>query len=312
MRLPLRAAAAIVPLIALTACMDMDFGPSDRYQKDFHYSYAIAPGGRLSLQNVNGSIDIYGWDKNSVEINGTKYAATQEQLDEIKIDVDASGNAVQIRTLPISNTGWGHHTAGARYTIRVPHSVVLDRITSSNGPIRVEDVSGAARLRTSNGAIRVFRVTGDLDLQTSNGGIEATGQNGNAVLHTSNGSITIEMAKGALDASTSNGSITARVTQADADQPVRLGSSNGHIELTLDAPRDVHATTSNSSIVVRMPDSVNARVRARTSNSSISSDFDVTVHGGTMSKHLLEGQLGSGGPLIDLSTSNGAIKLLRI
>lgn len=310
MRLPLRSFVAVTPVLFLAACDDFDFGPSDRYKADFHYSYSLAPGGRVNLENSNGSVEIYGWDKNTVEINGTKYANTQQMLDEMKIEITPSSDSVQIRTEPQTNT-WGHGGRGARYTIRVPRNVLLDRITSSNGSIHVEDINGTARLRTSNGSIHVSRVAGDVDVQTSNGSIEVENQNGNTMLRTSNGRIQVELAKGSLDATTSNGSISARVTQADA-QPVRLGSSNGHIELTLDAVRDVHATTSNSSIVLHMPEQVNARMRARTSNSSITSDFDVTVHGGTISKHSLEGQLGSGGPLIDLATSNGSIKLLRL
>ena len=96
------------------------------------------------------------------------------------------------------------------------------------------------------------------------------------------------------------------------ENPVRLESSNGHIELTMDSARDVHASTSNSSITVRMPASVNADLNAHTSNSSITSDFDVNVHGGTISKRRMEGRIGNGGPMLDLGTSNGSIKLLRM
>jgi hypothetical protein len=76
--------------------------------------------------------------------------------------------------------------------------------------------------------------------------------------------------------------------------------------------REVHADTSNSSITVRLPSSAGATVRAHTTNSSIDTDFDVSVHGGMISKHRLEGTIGSGGPLLDLGTSNGSIKILRL
>ena len=99
--------------------------------------------------------------------------------------------------------------------------------------------------------------------------------------------------------------------EADAN-PVRLESSNGHIDLTMDAVREVKATTSNSSITVHMPSSANATLDAHTSNSSISCDFDVSVHGGMISKHRLEGNIGKGGPLLDLGTSNGSIKFLKL
>jgi DUF4097 and DUF4098 domain-containing protein YvlB len=99
--------------------------------------------------------------------------------------------------------------------------------------------------------------------------------------------------------------------EADSS-PVRLESSNGHIELTMDAAREARASTSNSSITVRLPPGVGAMVSAHTSNSSISCDFDVSVHGGQISKHRLEGTIGKGGPLLDLGTSNGSIKILRM
>src|SRR5204863_5707499 len=86
----------------LTGC-DIDeigsFGDSHAYQKDFHYSYDLQPGGRLSLENFNGAVEITGWDQNKVEIDGVQYASTPEMRDAIKIDVAASGDLVQIRTI---------------------------------------------------------------------------------------------------------------------------------------------------------------------------------------------------------------------
>jgi hypothetical protein len=70
-------------------------------------------------------------------------------------------------------------------------------------------------------------------------------------------------------------------------------------------------STSNSSITLHMPYQVNAHVMARTTNSSISSDFEIKMQG-DFSKNRLEGVLGNGGPLIDLSTSNGSIRLLKM
>ncbi len=118
------------------------------------------------------------------------------------------------------------------------------------------------------------------------------------------------MRRGGFEAATTNGPITARLTGPDP-RPVRLESSNGHIDLTLNAAREVHAETSNSSIVVRLPDSIGATVRAHTSNSSISSDFDLTAHG-AISRRRLEGTIGTGGPLLDLGTSNGSIRIVRL
>lgn len=309
MRLPSRFFAVAGLAFLLAGCEDFDLGPADRYRDDFHFSYPLAAGGKIDLQNANGDVDILGWEKDVVEINGTKYSNSKSALDSMKIEVVPASDSIRIRTIPPSPF---HGNSGARYNIRVPRRVLLDRIASSNGGVHVDDIQGNATLRTSNGTIRVERLQGDLDAQTSNGRIEVHDARGNCTLHTSNGHIEADAAKGGFTATTSNGSIRARLTEPDPDHLVKLESSNGSIDLTLEAAREVRARTSNSSITLHAPSSLNAHLRARTSNSSITTDFDVTVHGGEISKHSLDGNVGAGGPLIDLTTSNGSIKILKL
>ena len=81
---------------------------------------------------------------------------------------------------------------GARYIIRVPKRTILDRISSSNGPIHALDIEGAARLKTSNGGVRAENLQGNLDAQTSNAGIDVQNLEGSASLHTSNGRVHAE------------------------------------------------------------------------------------------------------------------------
>jgi len=304
----LRLTALLLPALWLSGCDEFDFdsGPSDRYKEDFHFSHALPQGGRVTVENANGAIEISTWEKNEVEVNGTKFAKTEEMLREIKIEFQPSSGAVSVRTIQPSRWRGG---GGARYFIRVPRRADLERITSSNGGIRVDGVEGNASLRTSNGAIRTTATKGMLDARTSNGGVELK-HTGSVEVHTSNGSIRADVERGAFTAETSNGSITARLTDADANAPVRMDSSNGSIDLTTNAPRDVRASTSNSSLTVRIPANAGARLRAHTSNASITTDFDVAVRG-VQGKHNLEGTIGGGGPLLDLSSTNGGIKVLK-
>jgi DUF4097 and DUF4098 domain-containing protein YvlB len=310
MRTSLFGAGLILSFVVLTGCEDFDLGSfsSDRYKEDFHFSYPLSSGGTVQLENSNGLVEIVGWEKDTVDIDGTKYANTEDRMREVKIDIEPSAGSIRIRTMP---PGDHRGNYGARYVIHVPRRAELQNISSSNGPIHVEGIEGHAHLRTSNGGIRASGIRGSLDAQTSNGPVDLSDVAGDTTVHTSNGSIHADVKKGNFEAITSNGSITARLVEPDS-RPVRLESSNGHIELNMDAAREVHADTSNSSITVRMPSSAGAQVRAHTSNASINSDFDVSVHGGTLNKHRLEGTIGAGGPLLDLGTSNGAIKIQRL
>ncbi len=245
-----------------------------------------------------------------MDVSGTKYAATVALRDAIKIDIQPSADSVYIRTVrPFERRG----NMGARFILKVPRQVALERIISSNGLVRIRDVDGPARLKTSNGSINVANVRGSLDASTSNGTVEAQNIDGSATLKTSNGRVHVDDVRGALEASTSNGGINVQIARADGGKPIRLQTSNAGVELALDgfSQNEVHVSTSNGSITLHLPTSVNAQVRANTSNSSISTDFDVKT-AGALTKHHLEGTIGAGGPLLDLSTSNGSIKLIKM
>jgi DUF4097 and DUF4098 domain-containing protein YvlB len=308
MRPKLLFAAMAAASLLMVGCDFENFGDAERYQRDFHASYPLKPGGRLSVETFNGSVDISGWDENTVDISGVKYGPTQDLADSLKIDMENTPDAVSIRAVrPSDRRG----NLGARFTIRIPRSAILDRISSSNGAIRTMDGAGPARLRTSNGQIRVQNLKGSLDAQTSNGSVELTDIDGDANVRSSNGHIRAERLHGSLEATTSNSSINAHVEESA--RPVRLDTSNGSVEVTL-PPRfssDIRVGTSNSSITLRMPDEPNARVIAHTSNSSITSDFEIRMLG-SFNKNHMEGTLGAGGNLIDLGTSNGSIRLLRM
>jgi DUF4097 and DUF4098 domain-containing protein YvlB len=204
---------------------------------------------------------------------------------------------------------------GVRFSIRVPRKALLDLASTSNGKIQLEDTEGRARLHTSNGGIRISRVKGEVEARTSNGTIEAQDIDGNVNLHTSNGAIRAETTHGSFEGTTSNGSITARLNDPAASWPIRAETSNGHIDLTLDAKQlpEVRASTNNSSILLRLPPSASARVRAATSHSSVTSDFDGLQTSDNRHRHSeLHGTIGGGGPLIDLSSSNGSIKIMKL
>jgi DUF4097 and DUF4098 domain-containing protein YvlB len=289
---------------------DLDIGGSERYTQDFHYSYALQPGGRLSVDNSNGSIEISGWDQDTIDISGTKYARTPELRDALKIEIEHTADAVHIRTVrPSDRRG----NMGAKYIIKVPRRTQLERIASSNGSIHTLDVEGPARLKTSNGAVRAENLRGSLDVQTSNGSIEVQNLEGSASLHTSNGRVHAEDVRGSLEADTSNGGIHVRLAKPEAGRPVKLETSNGPIELTMEAvnQNEIRASTSNGGITVHLPGDIGANLTAHASNSSISTEFEVATHG-TLEKHHLEGKIGAGGPAIELTTSNGSIRLMKM
>lgn len=287
-------------------------GDSGRYKEDFHYAFQQGAGGRLDLENFNGPVEIIGWDQSTVDISGTKYAEEESMLRAMRVEATQSGNTITVRTTRPEPRRWN---CGARYVIRVPRRTELSRIHSSNGGLRIEDVEGPVLdLTTSNGAIRLRNVKGRVDARTSNGSVDVQTADGGVTIRTSNGSVTLDNVRGTLNATTSNGAIRGTLVDSAPNDPIRLTTSNGPVDVKLQMPRnnDVIASTSNGSITIRMPSNAGAKLNATTSShDTITTDFDVQVHG-MLSRHRIEGTLGSGGPMLQLSTSNGAIRILRL
>lgn len=303
---------ALLPaILLLSGCDAADWGDARKYTEDFSFKYDLQPGGRISVENFNGGVEIYSWDQPNVEVTGAKFASREEDLARIKIDISSAPNRIQIRTVrPTEGSRRG--SLGARYRINVPRKTSLERVETSNGPVRVEGLEGEGRITTSNGPIRLTRHSGNLTLTTSNGPVDANDVQGVVTVTTSNGPVTATALKGHLEVTTSNGPIKVDIAETQQEKPLRLRTSNGPVQVTLAArpATDVIATSSNGPITVRVADNVGLRLKARTSNSRIQSDLPVT---GIVeqSKSRLEGTIGAGGPLLELTTSNGPIRIAR-
>ena len=124
---------------------------------------------------------------------------------------------------------------------------------------------------TVNGAIEVDHLSGDISVNTVNGSIDIS-------------------TSGEAEAQTVNGSIHARVG--------RDHWTGGSFE------------TVNGAVVVTLPEDVDAEVRASTVNGHVSSDFELSIPAsGRIIPLRIHATIGSGGPMLSLSTVNGEIAL---
>lgn len=307
----MRMALALATALLLTGC-DEFFEPAD-YQANFHYHYDLNPGGRIEVDNTNGSVEIQGWDGKGVEISGVKFASSQHLLEALHIDIHNSPDSIAIRTIyPPFHRSW------ANYRIRVPRQTIIERVNSTNGAIEVRNLDRgspmrAAHLKTVNGSIDAENFLGSVDAETTNGHIELRDISGTATMHGLNGRIDAERIAGACEARSVNGPIT--ILLEHAGDSLKASTTNGAIDLTFrEKPRDaVRASTTNGSITLRMPGDSAAHLRAETAHAPISTDFDLYehLHESTGGHNHVNGVIGNGGPEIELSTSNGRISVLK-
>ena len=185
-------------------------------------TYAVNPGARISLENINGDITVSGGSGSGteVEIVAHKKAGKQEYLDEMKIVVDADADYIRIETRhPERDGGWFNWTTdtsgSVAYELSVPADVTLDAIETVNGDVTIRAVSGTVKAGTVNGSLEIENLVGDVSLETVNGSISAEFD---------------AMSQGQrVDAETVNGKIALRLPE-DASARVTAETVNGCID----------------------------------------------------------------------------------
>jgi len=129
------------------------------------------------------------------------------------------------------------------------------------------------------------------ELESMNGNILVEKINGNTRVGTVNGGINIDKLSGSVDAHTTNGSIKATFNIFDKQNDIQLRTING-------------------SIRIKLPDEVQAFVKASTVNGNIKTDFPLTVKGKILKKNV-RGLINGGGGNIGLSTVNGSVNIFK-
>jgi DUF4097 and DUF4098 domain-containing protein YvlB len=230
---PIRRKAA---LTFVSACMALATLPATAspYRDEFHKTYPASSTVNVSLSNINGDVEITGWDRNEVQIDAVKTANSEQKLKEAEIRVDASQSSIHVQTHYPEH--WNNNDpASVHYTLHVPKNARLDKIDLVNGRLEVDSVKGEIRAASVNGSVTGRGLTGDIDLSTVNGSVSSElldlGNARRVKLSSVNGRVELSMPKDAnahLSANTISGSISS-----DFQLPVHKGFVGSDLDTTL-------------------------------------------------------------------------------
>lgn len=212
----IRPATRIAAVAALLSATLIASAAVAAVQEEVHLTYPLSAGGRVSLENVNGDVEIEAWDRNEVEIRATKSAGDAELLAELEVEVDASADSVRIRTeYPNQRGSWfGDDHLEVEYTLHVPRGARLAEIELVNGTLDLVGIEGGSEVSLVNGDLRASELGGDLALETVNGRLEvelgSLASTRDVRLESVNGKVVLILPRSAgvdLRASTVHGSI---------------------------------------------------------------------------------------------------------
>jgi hypothetical protein len=132
----------------------------------------------------------------------------------------------------------------------------------------------------------------DLTLKTHNGGIAISDVRGQIRFDGNNGGVHLKRLAGDVTGATVNGGVQVELAGAIWDG------------------RQLEVSTRNGGVSVAMPSYYSAHIQAETQSGGVQSDFPVMLEGNVRPRRL-DFSLGSGGPLIHITTTNGHVSLKR-
>src|SRR5215471_7920176 len=230
-------------LITMCAVLSLSFAGSaaaqtrDEVREEIHQTYPIAADGRISLNNINGSVHISVWDRSEVKLDAVKSAGSKERLDEMTVKIDSTtGDLIVKTTYARRDNNWTNedrrnydNPGSVEFTLTVPRTANINKIELINGDLDIEGIAGEVRASSINGRVVAKALTGRVKLSTINGRLEATFDRvdpANGIsLNSVNGSVAVVLpsdAEGELKASTVHGGITNEI-----GLPVKKGKHVG-------------------------------------------------------------------------------------
>ena len=197
--------------------------PDSQVSEEFHQTYPISENGKITLENISGSVSIKGWDRNEVKVDAVKKAYNQDRLSDADIQVNADSSSVKIKTKYRSNNlTWNdqgynreNNPPTVEYTLMVPMNARIDKVNVVNSSVDIDDLNGEVNASSVNGRVRASKLSGGISLSTVNGRLEVSFDQLSASQHirlsSVNGTVVLALGSGAnaeIDANTVHGGIT--------------------------------------------------------------------------------------------------------
>jgi len=187
---------------------------AEELREVFHQTYPLTRQGRVSLDNLNGNVRVVTWDRDEIQVDAVKHSKKQEDMDRVKIEVNARADRIRILSkYSDSKPRQGRNdSASVDYVLTVPKQCRLDKVSTVNGGVEIENVGGDVEAGSVNGPVTASGLAGEVELSTVNGPLKAgvVELKKPVSLKSVNGSVTLAVPANAnanVSADTLNGSI---------------------------------------------------------------------------------------------------------
>jgi hypothetical protein len=235
-------ACMLLAALALSTGMALPAAAQALAEETFERTVPLPSGGVFSLSNVNGSVEIEGWNREEVHILARKFTVgSAGDLRQVAIDVGLSPESVSVATRYSEGSGV---EVNVEFRVRVPARVRLASVSTVNGSVTVHDVSGAGSLTAVNGNVVLARGAGIFSARATNGNVTLELLSLEGGLAPVPGSARGAAPRG-ISAQTVNGNVAVALP-ADAGAELEARTQNG--DFSSDLPLLAHSSAAGRAI----------------------------------------------------------------
>ncbi len=186
-------------------------------------TYAINRDGRVEVSNINGPVEVTGWDRSEVKLYTKKVANTKERLEDLEIEITSTSDIFRVGVNYKNTTGkWSSgDKLYVEFQLMVPKTAIVNELGSVNGSVTVRGLTNMTVVSAVNGTVKATELRGKVKLSTVNGSIRAEFAEVKPDMEISLGTV--------------NGSVEARVP-SNVDVTVKADSLNGSITTDFGLP----------------------------------------------------------------------------
>jgi DUF4097 and DUF4098 domain-containing protein YvlB len=273
----------------------------------FDETRALNPNARVSLENMQGRIEVTTWDRDEIHISGSRADGTEG------LSIEGDADRLQVTIVYPKGRGWfgtWGRIGDSTLRVTVPVGVALD----------VEAVSAAIDVRGIAGkSLSIDSVSGDIDVDSAAQQVEIDNVSGDANLLLRSGDVAVDTVSGDIVVrGAMNGRIkldavsgSVRIESDAAARQIEAGVVSGDVELkvALQPGGRISAESLSGDLVVSLAAGTSARLDASSFTGKIRSD-----HGKVETEEFGPGSslsttLGSGEGRIQLETFSGDLTI---
>lgn len=267
-------------------------------------SIDAASDGHVEIINISGSLEVYGWSRDTVEVKGELGAKVEELI------LERNGDRVLVKVkVPRNNS----NNISSDLVVRVPEDSSLE-VSTVSADITSEEIEGEQNLKTVSGDVYVQAAESDISAQAVSGDVNVDGNGGEieTQANTVSGDVEINNVAGEVGAEAVSGEVIVRDGSFDR---VNLNTVNGeivfHAELRDSGKLSVE--TVNGDVDILFAGGVSARFDIETFNGDIDNCFGPKAE--RTSKYAPGWELsfseGDGDGRVTITTLNGDVEMCR-